>query len=118
MNWGIHIIADAYNCDFNFFLSKHSLEDLLGIIEKIIIKNNLTIVWKTYFSFKKDAFTIAFLLAESHFTIHTWPESNYITLDIFVCNYHHNNTDNAKNIYEEVIYLLHPQEIKKRIIYR
>lgn len=31
------------------------------------------------------AFTALYLLGESHLSIHTWPEKNFIAIDIFTC---------------------------------
>jgi S-adenosylmethionine decarboxylase len=29
--------------------------------------------------------TVIFILSESHFALHTWPEHNYISLDCYTC---------------------------------
>ncbi|MDR2411800.1 MAG: S-adenosylmethionine decarboxylase [Candidatus Peribacteria bacterium] len=31
-------------------------------------------------------------LTESHISIHTWPESKFLTLDVYVCNYNDDNS--------------------------
>ena len=35
--------------------------------------------------FEPQGVTVIALLAESHISIHTWPESNYSAIDIFTC---------------------------------
>ena len=35
--------------------------------------------------FEPQGVTVIALLAESHISIHTWPESNYSAVDIFTC---------------------------------
>ena len=35
--------------------------------------------------FEPQGVTAIALLAESHISIHTWPESNYSAIDIFTC---------------------------------
>ena len=39
------------------------------------------------------------LLAESHLAIHTWPEKEFVTTDVYVCNHLHDNGDKALNLY-------------------
>ena len=53
------------------------------------------------------------VLAESHLAIHTWPESNYVTLDVFVCNYHQDNTSNARSLFEALIAHFNANEVKR-----
>jgi S-adenosylmethionine decarboxylase proenzyme len=36
------------------------------------------------------------LLAESHLAVHTWPELNAVTLDVYVCNLHADNSARAE----------------------
>ncbi len=114
----LHIIADLYKCDFNFYINKNTTEKIMFDIKNIIQENFLTVVWEKYFEFEKNSFTLAFLLAESHLTIHTWPEENYISIDIFVCNYSKNNEDNARNIYNKLLDFFKSWEDKTQIIYR
>lgn len=38
------------------------------------------------------------LLAESHCAIHTWPEKNCVTLDVYVCNYGQDNSAKARQL--------------------
>lgn len=53
---------------------------------KEIIETNLTVVKKVEHKFDPHGETIVFILSESHFTIHTYPEHRYLTMDIYVCN--------------------------------
>ena len=38
------------------------------------------------------------LLAESHLAVHTWPELNAVTLDVYVCNLHEDNSRRAEKL--------------------
>lgn len=38
------------------------------------------------------------LLAESHLAVHTWPELDAVTLDVYVCNYGCDNSDRAHRL--------------------
>lgn len=87
MTTWIHIIADLYDCDFTFWISKNNIDYISQFFYDKILKYDLTILDFTKHEFSKDSFSLIYMLAESHISIHTWPEINYISLDIFVCNY-------------------------------
>ena len=53
---------------------------------KELIEKNFTVVNRVEHKFTPHGETIVFILAESHFTLHTYPEHNYISMDIYVCN--------------------------------
>ena len=36
------------------------------------------------------------LLAESHLAVHTWPELDAVTLDVYVCNFGADNSERAE----------------------
>lgn len=57
---------------------------LTDIINKV--KDQFTVVGQTSHSFDPQGETIVLILAESHFTIHTYPEHNYISMDLYICN--------------------------------
>ena len=38
-----------------------------------------------YFEGPEGAFTALYLLSESHLSLHSWPEYNYIAMDVFPC---------------------------------
>lgn len=38
------------------------------------------------------------LLAESHLAVHTWPELGGVTLDVYVCNLHADNSGRAQGL--------------------
>lgn len=72
----------------DFHGAKH-LNDI-GYIEKALRKAaqscGATVLDVNLHSFGEDAgVTGVALLAESHISIHTWPEINFIALDIFMC---------------------------------
>lgn len=53
---------------------------------KNVIEQNLTVVNKIEHKFTPHGETIVFILSESHFTLHTYPENNFISMDVYVCN--------------------------------
>lgn len=53
--------------------------------ENIIKSFNYTIIKPIIHVFSNGAITWGFILAESHFLLHTYPEYNYIHCDLFTC---------------------------------
>lgn len=76
----VHLIAD--------FETNHSI-DSPKEIKKILItaarKANNTPVKVVVHKFSPQGITGVILLAESHIAIHSWPEYNYVAVDIFTC---------------------------------
>jgi S-adenosylmethionine/arginine decarboxylase-like enzyme len=58
------------------------------------------------------------VLAESHLAIHTWPENNGVTLDVYVCNYSRDNSDRARQTFNEVAKALSPGEMASHEVIR
>ena len=56
-----------------------------SLADSIIKKLNLTIVKKVYYPFKPIGETLVYILSESHFAIHTWPENKLIHFDLVSC---------------------------------
>jgi S-adenosylmethionine decarboxylase len=81
VNPGLHLLID-------FWDAKH-LQDA-AVIERAMrdaaTACGATVLEIKLHSFGEDAgITGVAILAESHISIHTWPEINYIALDVFVC---------------------------------
>jgi S-adenosylmethionine/arginine decarboxylase-like enzyme len=55
--------------------------------------------------------TGAVVLAESHLAIHTWPERDGATLDVYVCNFTADNTAKAELVYRTLIAALKPADV-------
>lgn len=54
---------------------------------KICKAVKLKVVGTKYHIFKNTSgITYCFILSQSHFVVHTWPEENKIFFDIFTCN--------------------------------
>lgn len=77
----IHLIVD-------FIAPRNVIEDP-SEIEKILFEAakvaNNTPLKTAIHKFPLQGITGVILLAESHISIHTWPEHDYISIDIFTC---------------------------------
>ncbi|KHD29255.1 hypothetical protein LH67_04155 [Xenorhabdus nematophila] len=80
---GTHIIVDMKDCDAEIL---KSVSDIENIMLDVAQKFGLNVVTHNFHQFKPWGVSGALILAESHFTIHTWPEYHYAALDLFVCN--------------------------------
>jgi|SRR3989338_6252193 len=102
-NRGIHIIGDLHNCDLTkLAVSKIKLRQLIKETEKKIKKAGLTPLGSVEHFFGPNAVTATIILAESHVAFHTWPELNFTSLDVFVCNFTKNNFKAAKELFEDL----------------
>ena len=116
MIW-LHIIADLKKIDFQEL--QLTEKKMKKFITTSIKKIGLTELWSHYHTFwNLDEITWVIALAESHVTFHTWPEKDYISLDIFVCNLEENNSDKAKLLYQNIVNFLQAGEIDEQFIER
>ncbi len=58
------------------------------------------------------------LLAESHLAVHTWPELDAATLDVYVCNLGADNSARAEALLEALIAAFAPAAIERHAIER
>ena len=82
---GKHCILELYDCD----PSKLDDEDFLrSAITQAAERAGATLLNLITHQFEPQGVTGLALLAESHISIHTWPESGYAAVDVFTCGDH------------------------------
>ena len=72
-------------------------------VHALISQYGLTSVGEVFHEFDQGGFTGVVCLTESHLSIHTWPENNYLTFDIFLSNFLKDNRATTEQLYREVI---------------
>ena len=58
------------------------------------------------------------LLAESHLTVHTWPEIGAVTLDVYVCNIDADNSKCAHTALDTLIAAFAPGRVERHALQR
>ena len=79
---GKHCVAELYGCE-TFILNDE--QKLIELIKESVEKSGATLLKISSHKFEPQGVTIVALLAESHFSIHTWPEKGNIAIDAFTC---------------------------------
>jgi len=97
---GLHILSE-FTSKKQELLSSSAQSKIF--FEQVISKYDLKGVGEVYHDFENGGFTAVICLTESHLSIHTWPEYNLATFDIFLSNYQKDNTNKVKAIYSEVL---------------
>ena len=77
-----HLLLELYRCDREKLNDESFLRCILNRSAKLA---NATVLNLMSNKFEPQGVTAIALLAESHISIHTWPESNYSAVDIFTC---------------------------------
>ena len=80
---GEHYICDLSNCNRELLYDSERSRDLFF---QAVRDSGLTIVSEGYYPFSPHGFTCFLLLAESHASLHAWPEYGYCAIDLFTCN--------------------------------
>lgn len=106
---GEHIIADIWLEEYT--------EDPKGLLANIseALTEYLTVVdFKAHY-FNEYAFTAFWVLSESHFSIHTYPERNYVSIDLYACG---ERPDTALKIVGDILGLFLVREANVKVLSR
>ncbi len=109
--FGRHLLATYEGCAPGVLLDHDAL---LAAMSHAIQLSNATVLRETKHQFDGGGFTAIFLLAESHASIHTYPEHNACFVDFFTCG------DNTQpETFDECLRMyLKPARVKIEIIDR
>lgn len=79
---GHQIIAEFYDCNRD---SLNNVDFIRTAMVTAAEKAGATIVTETFHHFSPHGVSGAVIIAESHLSIHTWPEYGYAAVDLFTC---------------------------------
>ena len=114
---GLHILAEFHACQGD----RRLLRDagmLAALCRRACSTAGLLVVAEAFHQFSGTGATGALVLAESHLAIHTWPELESVTLDLYVCNYSQDNRAAAEAAYDALRTEFRPERIVRRDVAR
>ena len=79
---GTHTLVEVYNIEYNKLIDP---TEIANKMVQAVIKEKLTLLNCFVHQFEPHGVTVNITLAESHFTVHTWPEKKCVAIDIFTC---------------------------------
>ena len=79
---GRHLIAELSNCDSSKLDNMELLEQYLNEAVRL---SGATIVRSVFHRYSPQGVSGVVVIAESHLSIHTWPEYAYAAVDFFTC---------------------------------
>src|SRR5512138_2705306 len=79
---GRHLLLEMFDCDPDAI---NSLEAVKGALIEAAKRAQATIVDVVFHEFNPFGISGVVVIAESHLSIHTWPEYRYAAVDIFSC---------------------------------
>ena len=119
---GLHLIADLHDCRCtpSLLLDAPGLE---AYCVDACQRHGLTVVGRLFHAFRDTTdqpagVTGTVVLAESHLALHTWPEIAAVTLDVYVCNFSGDNSQQAKTLFAEVIATFQPGRVEQSAVHR
>ncbi|MEK6690652.1 MAG: adenosylmethionine decarboxylase [Nitrospirota bacterium] len=79
---GTHLLVELKDCNSKILGNLKEVKDAMVDAAK---KAKATIVDVSFHQFSPFGISGMVVIAESHLSIHTWPEYNYAAVDIFTC---------------------------------
>ena len=119
---GLHLTADLFDC-----ASPRELLTDRGVLQeaciRLVRRCGLTVVGDDFHQFADcesdpGGVTGLVLLAESHLAVHTWPELNAVTLDVYVCNFQQDNTSKAQSLTDALVDIFQPGRANRNSLQR
>ena len=82
---GRHLLLEFRGCDSRVLNDRPTIQALM---EDAARAAQATIVDSLFHTFSPQGVTGVVVVEESHFSIHTWPETGYAAVDVFTCGDH------------------------------
>ncbi len=79
---GRHLLLELFDCDLDAI---NNLDAVKGALVEAARRAQATIVDVVFHEFNPFGISGVVVIAESHLSIHTWPEYRYAAVDIFSC---------------------------------
>ena len=79
---GRHLLLELFDCDLDAI---SNLEAVKGALVEAAKRAQATIVDVVFHEFNPFGVSGVVVIAESHLSIHTWPEYRYAAVDVFSC---------------------------------
>ena len=115
---GLHLTGDLRGCD----AGAPALRDpdaLRALCRQAVLDAGLQPVGELFHRFPSPGgVTGVVLLAESHLAVHTWPELDAVTLDVYVCNLGVDNSAKAEALFEGLRAAFAPREVMRHALRR
>jgi S-adenosylmethionine decarboxylase len=92
---GKHMICELQNIQNTELLN--SLSGIRAVVDGICETYAFSVLGKLEHQFSPQGCSLVYLLSESHISVHTFPEKNYIAMDIYTCREYPNN-----DVYHEI----------------
>ncbi len=108
---GEHYIIELYGCRSDTLDHFDNIQSALVQAARIA---GATIIDSKFHRFSPQGVSGVVIIAESHLSIHTWPEHGYAALDFFTCNIGM-NIQAALDLLRDVF---HPEEVEARVVHR
>jgi S-adenosylmethionine decarboxylase len=77
---GVHLIVDLYEAE-----RLDDIDHIDATLRRCVAAAGATMLHIHLHHFQPNGVSGVAVLAESHISIHTWPEANYAAVDIFMC---------------------------------
>ena len=79
---GRHLLIELYDCNPKVISDVRKVEDIMVGAAKAA---HATIVDAVFHNFNPNGISGVIVIAESHLSIHSWPEYNFASVDIYTC---------------------------------
>ena len=77
-----HVLLDLYGCEQSLL---NDIDFLRQLFLKTADELKCTLIKEVFHRFAPQGVSGVLVIAESHLSIHTWPELGYASIDLFTC---------------------------------
>lgn len=119
---GLHLTADLHHCQCDAAWLTDAAR-LVAWCERAVVQAGLQPVAQLAHTFppvngQTSGVTATILLAESHLCVHTWPEQQAVTLDVYVCNFGGDHSARAQTLLQALIGRFAPAHVERHALQR